>query len=55
MSVIGPSILASEYIYVTDVSGTTVTVNANASVTNGDTLTFITTTMTGNDITYNLY
>ena len=53
MSVIGPSILASEYIYVTDVSGTTVTVNANASVTNGDTLTFITTTMTGNDITYN--
>jgi hypothetical protein len=53
MSVIGPNILASQYIYVTDISGTTITVNADASVTNGDTLTFITTTMTGNDITYN--
>jgi len=55
MSIIGPNITAQQYIYVTDFSTSapwTVTTNKNASVTNGDELTFLETTMTGKDITY---
>ena len=55
MSVIGPNITADSYIYVVDFSTSapfTITVNANAAVTNLDTLTFLTTTMTGKDITF---
>ena len=50
MSVIGPSISATDYIYVTDINGTAITINANATVTDGDELTFLTTTMTGSGI-----
>ena len=52
MNVIGPSITADQYIYVTNVSGVTITINAAATVANLDVLTFLTTTMTGKDITY---
>ena len=52
MNIIGPSITADQYIYVTNVSGTTVTINVAATVANLDVLTFLTTTMTGKDITY---
>ncbi len=52
MNIIGPSITADQYIYVTDVSGVTVTINTAATVANLDILTFLTTTMTGKDITY---
>ncbi len=52
MNVIGPSITADQYIYVTNVSGVTITINAAATVANSDVLTFLTTTMTGKDITY---
>jgi len=52
MNIIGPSITADQYIYVTNVSGVTITVNAAATVANLDVLTFLTTTMTGKDITY---
>ena len=50
MSVIGPSISATDYIYVKAINGTSITINANASVTDGDELTFLTTTMTGSSI-----
>ena len=52
MNIIGPSITADQYIYVTNVSGVTVTINTAATVANLDVLTFLTTTMTGKDITY---
>ena len=52
MNVIGPTITADQYIYVTNVSGVTITINAAATVANLDVLTFLTTTMTGKDITY---
>ena len=52
MNIIGPSITADQYIYVTNVSGVTITINAAATVANADILTFLTTTMTGKDITY---
>jgi len=52
MNIIGPTITADQYIYVTNVSGVTVTINAAATVANLDVLTFLTTTMTGKDITY---
>ena len=52
MSVVGPTITADQYIYVTNVSGVTVTINTAATVANLDVLTFLTTTMTGKDITY---
>ena len=52
MNVIGPTITADQYIYVTNTSGVTVTINAAATVANTDVLTFLTTTMTGKDITY---
>ena len=52
MNIIGPSITADQYIYVTNVSGVTITINAAATVANADVLTFLTTTMTGKDITY---
>ena len=52
MNVIGPSITTDQYIYVTNVSGVTITINAAATVANLDVLTFLTTTMTGKDITY---
>ncbi len=52
MNVIGPTITASQYIYVTNISGVTVTINTAATVANTDVLTFLTTTMTGKDITY---
>jgi len=52
MNIIGPSITADQYIYVTNVSGVTITINAAATVANTDVLTFLTTTMTGKDITY---
>ena len=45
-------ITADQYIYVTNVSGVTITINAAATVANLDVLTFLTTTMTGKDITY---
>jgi hypothetical protein len=50
MSVISPTITAYEYIYVTNISGVTVTVNAAATVADLDVLTFLTTTMTGENI-----
>ena len=51
---------ADKYIYVTNVSGTAVTLNVqptdeagnNYNITNTDTITFLVTTMTGKDITY---
>ena len=52
MNVIGPTITADQYIYVTNVSGVTITINAAATVANLDVLTFLATTMTGKDITY---
>jgi hypothetical protein len=52
MSVVGPTITADQYIYVTNISGVTVTINVAATVANLDVLTFLTTTMTGKDITY---
>ena len=55
MSVIGPSIIADQYVYVTDLSTSapwTITVNTAVTVTDLDVLTFLTTTMTGKDITY---
>ena len=52
MSIIGPSILANQYVYVTNVVGTAVTINVAATVATNDVLTFISTTMTGKDITY---
>jgi hypothetical protein len=51
---------ADKYIYVTNVSGTAVTLNVqptdesgnNYNIVNTDTITFLVTTMTGKDITY---
>jgi hypothetical protein len=51
---------ADKYIYVTNVSGTAVTLNVqptdeagnNYNIANTDTITFLVTTMTGKDITY---
>ena len=51
---------ADKYIYVTDISGTAVTLNVqptdetgnNYNIVNTDTITFLVTTMTGKDITY---
>ena len=42
MNVIGPTITADQYIYVTNVSGVTITINAAATVANLDVLTFLT-------------
>ena len=55
MSIIGPGITADKYIYVVDFSASapfTITTNVAATVTNLDVLTFLTTTMTGKDITF---
>ena len=50
MSVVGPNILATNFIYVTQVAGTTITVSSNATVSGNDKLTFLGTTMTGESI-----
>ena len=50
MNVIGPSIVATDYIYVISIDATTITFNAEVSVASGDELTFLGTTMTGADI-----
>jgi len=55
MSIIGPGITADKYIYVVNFSASapfTITTNVAATVTNLDVLTFLTTTMTGKDITF---
>ena len=50
MNVIGPSISANEYVYVTNIAGVTITVSSNVTVTDLDKITFLGTTMTGADI-----
>ena len=43
---------AKDYVYVTAVSGTNITINQSTTIVAGD-ITFLSTTMTGKDITYN--
>jgi hypothetical protein len=42
---------AKDYVYVTNVSGTTITINASTTIVAGD-IYFLSTTMTGENITY---
>ena len=46
------SLEAKNYVYIVNIAGTTITLNADVVVTSGS-ITFLSTTMTGKDITYN--